>query len=250
MARIAISRGHGGRNTFDVGAKDLLTEVIENRRVGQRVTAILNAAKVETLYFEETAATTVNDNLFNLVAWHNRQVRDIDIQMHFNKVGSTTDRAIGVEVWHYGASTRANAARISQAISKASGLKDRGAKQSTELYFLRASHKPAYLIEVCFVESRPDVALYQQHFEAICQAIAKEAAAIIGVQLVSPVKKTEELDDMKQLLGKTQQDDMRNLLQRAYDTKVFAVNHALKVDKMTRGEALDLLISYNARTNK
>ena len=96
MARIAISRGHGGRNTFDVGAKDLLTEVIENRRVGQRVTAILNAAKIETLYFEETAATTVNDNLVNLVAWHNRQVRDIDIQIHFNKVGSTTDRAICV----------------------------------------------------------------------------------------------------------------------------------------------------------
>lgn len=250
MARIAISRGHGGRNTFDVGAKDLLTEVIENRRVGQRVTAILNAAKVETLYFEETAATTVNDNLVNLVAWHNRQVRDIDIQMHFNKVGSTTDRAIGVEVWHYGASTRANAARISQAISKVSGLKDRGAKQSTELYFLRKTEKPAYLIEVCFVESRTDVALYQQHFEAICQAIAKEAAAIIGTQLVLPVKIIEELDDMKQLLGKTQQDDMRNLLQRAYKQGTFTKDHSPNVTKMTRGEALDLLISYNARTAK
>ena len=247
MARISISRGHGGRNTFDVGAKDLLTEVIENRRVGQRVTAILNAAQIETSYFEETVATTVNDNLFNLVAWHNRQVRDIDIQMHFNKVGSTTDRAIGVEVWHYGASTRANAARISKAISKASGLKDRGAKQSTELYFLRKTEKPAYLIEVCFVESRPDVALYQQHFEAICQAIAEEAAAIIGTQLVPPAKIKEELDDMKQLLGKTQQDDMRTLLQRAYDEKVFTVNHVSKVHKMTRVEALDLLISYNAR---
>lgn len=250
MARIAISRGHGGRNTFDVGAKDLLTEVIENRRVGQRVTAILNEANIETLYFEETRAATVNDNLVNLIAWHNRQVRDIDIQIHFNKVGSTTDRAIGVEVWHYGASTRANAERISKAISNASGLKNRGAKQSTELYFLRKTEKPAYLIEVCFVESRPDVALYQEHFEAICQAIAKEAAAIVGKQLVAPTKNKEELDDMKQLLGKTQQDDMYNLLQRAHKQGSFSKDHSSRVATMTRGEALDLLISYNARMLK
>ena len=94
------------------------------------------------------------------------------------------------------------------------------------------------------------MALYQQHFEAICQAIAKEAAAIIGTQLVLPIKKTEELDDMKQLLGKTQQDDMRTLLQRAHKQGIFTKDHSPNVSKMTRSEALNLLISYNARTAK
>ncbi|MDN4608649.1 hypothetical protein [Sporosarcina highlanderae] len=40
---------------------------------------------------------------------------------------------------------------------------------------------------------------------------------------------------------------MRALLQRAFAENVFKVNHAPKVATMTRGEALDLLISYVAR---
>lgn len=60
----------------------------------------------------------------------------------------------------------------------------------------------------------------------------------------SPIK---EADEMAVKLGKTQQDDMRALLQRAYDDGTFSVNHAGKVADMTRGQALDLLISYVAR---
>lgn len=63
-----------------------------------------------------------------------------------------------------------------------------------------------------------------------------------------PPKK--EVDEMAEKLPKTQQDDMRKLLQRAYDEKVLSVNHASKVDSMTRGEATDLLISYVARAAK
>lgn len=62
---------------------------------------------------------------------------------------------------------------------------------------------------------------------------------------VEPVP--EEVDEMSQQLPKTQKDDMRNLLQQAYDEKLFSVNHTSKVDTMTRGQAVDLLISYIAR---
>jgi len=58
----------------------------------------------------------------------------------------------------------------------------------------------------------------------------------------------KEVDEMAEQLPKTQQDDMRALLKRAFDNKVFSVNHASKVDTMTRGQATDLLISYVART--
>lgn len=65
---------------------------------------------------------------------------------------------------------------------------------------------------------------------------------------VPPVAVEEkEVDEMADKLPKTQQDDMRKLLQRAYDEKVLSVNHASKVDDMTRGQAVDLLISYTAR---
>lgn len=75
----------------------------------------------------------------------------------------------------------------------------------------------------------------------------KLAEAITNKKLTTTTVEGKQMD---KLLDKTQQDDMRDLLQRAYDTKVFTVNHAPKVDKMTRGEALDLLISYTARTTK
>lgn len=75
----------------------------------------------------------------------------------------------------------------------------------------------------------------------------KLAEAITNKKLTTT---TVEGNEMNKKLDKTQQDDMRDLLQRAYDTKVFTVNHAPKAHKMTRGEALDLLISYTARTTK
>lgn len=43
---------------------------------------------------------------------------------------------------------------------------------------------------------------------------------------------------------------MKNLLAKAYKDKVFSVDHTSKVDTMTRGQAVDLLISYVARTAK
>ncbi|WP_342512242.1 peptidoglycan-binding protein [Sporosarcina sp. FSL K6-1522] len=66
----------------------------------------------------------------------------------------------------------------------------------------------------------------------------------------------KEVDEMAQQLPDTQKKDMKNLLEHAYNTRgkdgkpIFSVNHAPKVDTMTRGQATDLLISYVARTAK
>src|SRR5690606_26230759 len=75
----------------------------------------------------------------------------------------------------------------------------------------------------------------------------KIAAKLAQLNGVASTQGEKEVDEMAQTLPKTQQDDMRALLKRAYTDKVFSVDHSTKVDKMTRGEALDLLISYNAR---
>lgn len=75
----------------------------------------------------------------------------------------------------------------------------------------------------------------------------KIAAKLAQLNGVASTQGEKEVDEMAQTLPKTQQDDMRALLKRAYNDKVFSVDHSTKVDKMTRGEALDLLISYNAR---
>lgn len=67
---------------------------------------------------------------------------------------------------------------------------------------------------------------------------------------VKPIREKEKEkrdDEMAEVLPKTQQEDMKKLLKRAYEDRVFKVDHSSKVETMTRGEALDLLISYNAR---
>lgn len=56
-----------------------------------------------------------------------------------------------------------------------------------------------------------------------------------------------EVDEMAELLPITQQEDMKNLLQKAFDVKIFSVNHSGNVKTMTRGQATDLMISYVAR---
>jgi len=75
------------------------------------------------------------------------------------------------------AKTRRLAGRLAAAISGASGLvlrhpRSSGAKPRMNLGFLNNTTAPALLIEVCFVNSREDVRLYQAHFEEICNAIA------------------------------------------------------------------------------
>src|SRR6516165_9981039 len=65
---------------------------------------------------------------------------------------------------------------ISATISYVSGLKDRGAQREEDLFFLNETAQTAALIEVCFVDSEMDVALYKEHFHIICEAIAEVLA--------------------------------------------------------------------------
>ena len=76
---------------------------------------------------------------------------------------------MGTEVCYYSQSQLAS--QVSSAISKASGLKDRGAKERKGLYVLRNTNKPMILIEVCFCDSSYDVQKYQENFDNICLAI-------------------------------------------------------------------------------
>lgn len=86
--------------------------------------------------------------------------------------------------------------------------------------------------------------------QSVKNRIAERLTELNSPPQVSVEVPEKENDVMDEKLPKTQQDDMRKLLQRAFDDKVFIVNHASKVNTMTRGQATDLLISYIARTSK
>ena len=185
---IAISSGHG---LFVRGARGIIDEVDEARKVTDRVAAILRSAGVNASAFHENNARTVSDNVGAIVRHHNSQRRDLDVSIHFNSTatGIIEDRAIGVEVLHHtnNQSTRQLAGRVARAISGASGLllrhqPDSGAVARNNLSFLNNTTAPAILIEVCFVVSRTDVRLYQEHFDKICTTIAET----ISGQMIKP----------------------------------------------------------------
>lgn len=172
--KIVVSSGHG---LFVPGARGLIDEVEEARMVTDRVKTILLIIGVEAVAFHENYARNQRDNVNTIINFHNSQMRDLDVSIHFNstKTGNIEERAIGVETLYESNSlqTRELAEKVSADISRESGLRNRGSVPRNDIGVLTRTTAPTILIEVCFVVSRADVNLYHRFFEEICQAIAK-----------------------------------------------------------------------------
>jgi N-acetylmuramoyl-L-alanine amidase len=165
--RVVISSGHGKHVS---GAVGILDEVTEARKVVDQVATDLRAAGAGVVVYHDDTSKTQRDNINGVVAYHNGQTRDLDVSVHFNAY-SKTDQPRGTEVlW---LTQEALAVKVAKAIAAAGGFINRGAKKRTDLGFLNQSKKPAILIEVCFVDSSADVALYRANFSAICKAVAE-----------------------------------------------------------------------------
>lgn len=162
-----ISAGHWHVGT---GAVGLIDEVTEARRVVRRVASLLQQAGVEVRVIVDNLSKNQRQNLHYLISTHQKE-KGPHISIHFNAAAKATKGALGTEVLYAKSDMQKLAITMSAAISKASGLRNRGAKRRNDLAFLNTLPQ-AILIEVCFVNSTEDVARYQRHFEAICQTIA------------------------------------------------------------------------------
>jgi len=165
-AMIAMSSGHG---KLIRGASGVIDEVDEARRVVEEVAMQLRALGTTVVTFHDDVSTTQSENLDRIVDWHNSQTRDLDVSVHFNAY-EPTNNPMGVECLYV--SQDALAAEVSDAISGAGYLKDRGAKYRDDLAFLNGTEAPSILIETCFVDSTADASLYGNYFTQICAAIA------------------------------------------------------------------------------
>jgi peptidoglycan hydrolase-like protein with peptidoglycan-binding domain len=165
--KVVISSGHG---TKVRGASGFIDEVDEAIRVMDATAAKLRAAGVEVATYTDTVSTSQSENLNRIVDFHESQQRDLDVSVHFNAY-QTTEKPMGCEVLYL--TQQGLAAAVSAAIATAGGLIDRGAKKRTDLFFLNNTSEPSVLLEVAFVDSTADVALYAEYFDAICTAIAE-----------------------------------------------------------------------------
>ncbi|KYG91958.1 N-acetylmuramoyl-L-alanine amidase [Metasolibacillus sp. FSL K6-0083] len=162
-----LSAGHWHVGT---GAVGIIDEVTEARRVVKCVAGLLQNKGMKVRIILDDRSTNQRQNLNYLIAAHQKG-KGLHVSVHFNAVAQTTNNGLGTEVLYRRKEMELLASKISAAISQVSGLRNRGAKQRTDLAFLNALPQ-AILIEVCFVNSKYDVACYQRHFPLICKAIA------------------------------------------------------------------------------
>ena len=162
--QINISSGH---SINCQGASDIINEVAEARKVVDRIYELCKNMGIEVYKYHDTSSSS-SQNLANIANWHNQFKDGIDVSIHFNAYQHTSS-SMGTEVCYY--SQAQLASKVSAAISKASGLKNRGGKERKGLYVLKNTNKPMILIEVCFCDSSYDVQKYQENFDNICLAI-------------------------------------------------------------------------------
>lgn len=236
VKEIELHVGHFGNGT---GASGHVDEVKEARKVTQKVYEILQSKRVPSTIFEDTVSKNRTQNINNLVKHHNADRDGLIVSIHFN-AGGDGSKAIGTEVLYY--DQKSLAEKLSKAISDAtgSGLKNRGAKKRTDLGVLALTYEPAILIEVCFVNSSIDVAVYRRDFDKICQAIAKVLAEHIGYKLNNANTPVANDDIKRRAIA---------IIKKAVSDGTFTSPHT-DVDSYTDAQLLRYVTIYSERITK
>lgn len=160
--KIAYRRGH---NYQAIGAAGLINEVVEADLVTKAFGEHLKSLGHETLNVTPGNMDSDSDLAYG-VSRANAWGADLFISIHFNKAFNSYSGALGTETWVYSDSDNIVldeqvAARISNALA-ALGFNNRGVKENTQLYELKACKMASVIVEVCFVEATEDVALYKR----------------------------------------------------------------------------------------
>lgn len=188
--RYSIHAGHNPDGLVASGAAGYMKESVENRKIVNYIMSHV-AEKEEGDICDVTVndGKSQNDILQRLCQRMNSVMSEINISIHLNAGCGT-----GVECWTYGESDEAGrlAKKICGNIS-ALGFRNRGVKQSKNLYILRHTVQPTIIVEVCFVDTERDYETYMQiGYEKVAEAIM-EALGIAYVNNDSA--ETDEEDE-------------------------------------------------------
>lgn len=204
-----ISSGHWHVGT---GAVGLIDEVTEARKVAKEVAQLLYNKGIQVRLIMDNTSTNQRENIEYLLKEHNR-VKGLNISIHFNAVKGLTEKGIGTEVLYKNEHMKQLASNIAESVYNVSGLNNRGAKQRTDLAILNGL-LDAIIIEVCFVNSVKDVALYHKHFHRICQAIASELLNIkmptYGISSPSLLKRVNDILQSEKLIKEVLEKGVKN----------------------------------------
>lgn len=175
MTKITLHAGHNPAGKIACGASDYLDESREARYIVNRVKKYLKG-KVSVYDCTVNNGKNQSDVLTKIVKKCNCKNRDYDVGIHLNACyheSKADGKTKGVEclVYNIHNDMYVKATKLCDAIADV-GFSNRGVKERKGLYFLRATAKPAIIIEVCFVDDRDDFLLYKKSKDKIAKAIA------------------------------------------------------------------------------
>lgn len=188
---IGVNCGHTLSGTPGSGAKGYLNESDETRVVGRKLMEYLRSAGHTVVDCTNDIAGSASENLAQIVDLANRQNLDRFYSIHFN-----AGRGQGAEAFTMSGKDTAMAQDILSGLESI-GFKDRGIKKGSHLYVVRRTNAPAVLIEVCFVDTESDVALYKKvGADKIAKVLAE---AITGENINAEEKLTmAQYEELKQ----------------------------------------------------
>ena len=165
---------NGGHSRYARGASGYLDEYDEDRKIVARLIPELKRRGC-TVSDSSSEERTVNDDLYYQVRVANASGAELAVSVHLNAGGGA-----GAECFYFGGDATGCriAADMSKRVAKALGLPNRGAKDGSNLYWVRNTYMTAVLLEVCFVDRKGDADAYNAtSWDALIGAIADAIAA-------------------------------------------------------------------------
>lgn len=189
VIRMSTYNVHGGHSLKCRGTSALLDEVVEDRKVKNKLIELLRANGNTVYDCTDDYSTTQSTNLRSIITKCNAHNVDLDISIHLNS--ARNDRAGdgkcgGVEVYAYDDRAYGVAYQIAESIANTLGIGFHGTpvKYNKNLYVLRNTKAKAVLIECCFVDDKDDA----DHWNATkcAMAIASALGCKTNVSTVKP----------------------------------------------------------------
>ncbi|MEG2365068.1 MAG: N-acetylmuramoyl-L-alanine amidase [Terrisporobacter sp.] len=177
MSKYNVHSGHGKQDSKSCGAySNIMKESIEDRLVKDEVVKLLreNGHTVYDCTCDYPASQ--NDCINQIVKKSNTNKADLDISIHFNSGRNNINgdgKIGGCEVLIYDDSARKEAERVCKKLASL-GFTNRGVKYNKNLGVLANTKAPALLVEVCFVDDKDDVDLYNKlGYKVVTKAIVE-----------------------------------------------------------------------------
>lgn len=189
VIRMATYNVHGGHSLKCRGTSALLDEVVEDRKVKNKLIELLRANGNTVYDCTDDYSTTQYTNLRSIITKCNAHNVDLDISIHLNsarndRVGD--GKCGGVEVYAYDDRAYGVAYQIAESIANTLGIGFHGTpvKYNKNLYVLRNTKAKAVLIECCFIDDKDDA----DHWNATkcAMAIASALGCKTNVSTVKP----------------------------------------------------------------